>query len=176
MCPPEGRSSRGPLRGIRLGLSLSAAAHSRGGPEEKRRYDEAQRGGSSVHARFLGKGGRSAPVGRKSVAHIIQGPADRRGRRRVFGPASRNRLQTPEEPSQIAESVRRFAPLAQLDRASASGAEGQRFESSVARQPHHRLGFFGSRRNGRAGDLGIGPVAVVQKDPFPSSVSTSCNL
>ena len=27
----------------------------------------------------------------------------------------------------------RIAPLAQLDRASASGAEGQRFESSVAR-------------------------------------------
>src|SRR4051812_13338260 len=46
-------------------------------------------------------------------------------------------LANAQEPSQIAESVRRFAPLAQLDRVSASEAEGQRFESSVARQQNH---------------------------------------
>ena len=40
--------------------------------------------------------------------------------------------------------VNYYAPLAQLDRASASDAEGQRFESSRARQPNKKplLGLF----------------------------------
>ena len=51
-----------------------------------------------------------------------------------------------------------LAPVAQLDRASASEAEGQRFESSQARQLHKTITAFGLRREVRPG-LGGGAPA-----------------
>ena len=57
------------------------------------------------------------------------------------------------------------APLAQLDRASASGAEGQRFESFVARQ-----------ESGGSENEWPQPVAIRPDEPLPNAVLASPSL
>jgi hypothetical protein len=87
--------------------------------------------------------------GRRSSIRPLAGPSRACEKRRQLGSNTPNRggdLGDEDGNSGIAEENAQ-APLAQLDRATASGAVGQRFESSVDRAARPKLGAWASATN-----------------------------
>ena len=139
---------------LRGGLLAALAAR---GHQQDHRAGERERGASRAH-RGPGVRGRSPhrePGRRPRVLSNQHGPGDARGRR----PWPSFERSTPRGCEGTASPVgcSASAPLAQLDRATASGAVGQRFESSVARQESERALSSRASLTGRATSC-LGPA------------------